>query len=216
MAVPPPGLKPQGGLPGRGPGGRGTVRPWAAYSASRAVPRRCASATVYLERRAARASAWRCASPGPAALKPVWRTGLVPRGATVPAGPAEAEPWPPGLGGDSGVPPPKPAASCLTLCWFLLGSKVGASSGGAMPSRCGGSGAESRDGEGETSTAPGAGAGLGSSVAPPKRGTSAAVGGAERGELVELTGWWRELWRLLSRLRGTWPPVWRWRGDAAL
>ena len=85
-----------------------------------------------------------------------------------------------------------------------------------MPSRCGGSGAESRDGEGETSTAPGAGAGLGSTVAPPKRGTSAAVGGAERGELVELAGWWRELRRLLSGLRGTWPPVWRWRGDAAL
>ena len=57
---------------------------------------------------------------------------------------------------------------------------------------------------------------MGSSVALPKRGTSAAGGGAERAELVELAGWWRELRRLLSRLRATWPPVWRWRGDAAL
>ena len=85
-----------------------------------------------------------------------------------------------------------------------------------MSSRRGGSGAESRDGEGETSTAPLTGEGLASSVAPPKRGTSAAAGGAERGELVELAGWWRELRRLLPGLRATEPPAWRWRGDAAL
>ena len=71
------------------------MRPWAAYSASRTEPRRCASATVYLELRAARTSAWRCASVGPAALRPVWRTGLVPRCATVSAKPGEVEPRPP-------------------------------------------------------------------------------------------------------------------------
>ena len=48
---------------------------------------------------------------------------------------------------------------------------------------------------------------MGSSVAPPKHGTPAAGGGAERGELAELAGWWRELRRLLSRLRMTWLPV---------
>ena len=240
MAVPPPGLKPQGGLPGRGPCGRGTVRPWAAYSASRAAPRRCASVTVYLDRRAARASAWRWASVRPAALRSVWRTGLVLRGATAAARPTEAALWPPALDGGSGALPPKPAASCLTvcwLCWFLVGSRVGASSGGRMPPRgcwsCGSSGASSRsppvrvgctggsdgesgDGVGETITAPLGRVGLGSSLVLPKRGGSAAVGGGGQAELVELWDRWRELRRLASRLRATCPPMWRCRGDAAL
>ena len=188
MTLPPPGLKPQGGLPG-GPWGRGTVRPWAAYSASRTVPRRFASATVYLELRAARTSAWRCASKGPAALKPVWRTGLVLRCATVSARLAAAGPRPPWVGGDSGAPAPKLAASCLTvevLCWFLVGSRVGASVGGRMPAGRTGSGGGS-DGVGETLTAPLAGT-FSSSVSSPKRGASAATSLGERSELEELGG----------------------------
>ena len=57
---------------------------------------------------------------------------------------------------------------------------------------------------------------MASSVASPKRGASAAAGGAERGELVELAGLGRELRRLLAGLRATEPPACRWRGDAAL
>ena len=79
----------------------------------------------------------------------------------------------------------------------------------------GGSDGESEVGVGETTTAP-LGVGLGSSVVLPKRGASAAGGGAERAELVELGCRWRELRRLSSRLRATCPPMWRCRGDAAL
>ena len=93
-----------------------------------------------MDHRAARAAvwrsaAWRWASAGPAALRAVWRTGLVPRGATDAAGPPRAELCPPGLDGASGALPPKPAASFRTVC--LVGSNVGASSAGRMPSRGG-------------------------------------------------------------------------------
>ena len=115
--------------------------------------------------------------------------------------------------------PPKAAASCLTvclLCWFLVGSRVGASLGGRMSSGKGGSGADSMDGEGETHTAPLGGGCVASSVACPKRGASAGAGCTERGELVALAGLGRELLRLLAGLRATDPPACRWRGDAAL
>ena len=219
MALPPTGLKPQRGLPGGGPWGHDALRPWAACSASRAMSRRWASvAAVNLLRRTARTSACRCASAGPAALSAVWRTGLVLRCATVSARLTEAEPRPPWVGGGSDAPAPKLAASCLTvyvLCWFLVGSRVGASSGGRIPSGRAGSGADSRDGDGETHTAPLTGI-LASSVASPKRGASAAASFGERGELVELAGLWRALRRGLLGLRATEPPAWRWRGDAAL
>ena len=112
-------------------------------------------------------------------------------------------PRPPCVGGDRGVPAPKVDASCLTLevlCWFLVGSRVGASEGWRMPSRgncscgssgastrslpvrsgcTGGSGGESRDGVGDTSTPPLEGGGLGSLVVLP-RGEAAAAPGAGR------------------------------------
>ena len=170
---------------------------------------------VNLLRRVVRTSACRWASARPAALKAVWRTGLVLRCATVSARLAEAEPRPPG--GDSGALAPKLAASCLTvevLCWFLVGSRVGASVGGRMPSGRTGSGADS-DGVGETHTAPLAGT-FSSSVSSPKRGASAAASLGERGELEELAGLWRALRRGMLGLRATEPPAWRSRGDAAL
>ena len=71
------------------------MRPCAAYWVSSAEPKRCASTTVYLELRAARTSAWRCASVGPAALRAVFRTGLVSRCATGSAEPGEVELRPP-------------------------------------------------------------------------------------------------------------------------
>ena len=116
------------------------------------MSRRWASvAVVNLLRRESLTSAWRWASTGPAACSPVLRTGLVSRCATVSPQPPAAELGPPGLDGASGVVPPKVAASCLTLCllcWFLVGSRVGASTGWRMPSRggcsCGSSGASSR------------------------------------------------------------------------
>ena len=218
MAPPPPGLKPQRGLPGGGPWVPGTGRLVAACSASMAMARRWASVVaVNLLRRAVRTSACRWASAGPAALSAVWRTGLVPRCATGSARPPGAEPRPPWVGGGIGALATKLAASCLTvevLCWFLVGSRVGASVGGRMPSGRAGSGADS-DGDGETHTAPLAGI-LVSSVSSPNRGASAAAGLGERGELVELAGLWRALRRGMLGLRATEPPAWRSRGDAAL
>ena len=161
--------------------------------------------------RAARSAAWRFASSGPAAVRLALRTGLTPRGAASAAAAAVAAPGPPWLCGDSGDPPSKPAARSLTECLCLKGSKVGASSGGRMRPRCGGS--DSRDGEGSTSTSPSAGPRRGSTSTSPKRGTSAVACGPCWGELVGLAGGRRELWRLLSRLRETRPPVWRWRGE---
>ena len=154
--------------------------------------------------RAARSAAWRCASAGPAAVRLALRTGLTPRGAAADAAAAVAAAGPPWLCGDRGNPPAKPAARSLTECLCLWGSKVGASSGGRMRPRCGGS--ESEVGEGSTST-------------PPKRGTAAGACsvacGPCGGELVVLAGGRHELWRLLALLRGTRPPVWRSRGEAA-
>ena len=73
-----------------------------------------------------------------------------------------------------------------------------------MRPRCIGS--ESEVGEGSTST-------------PPKHGTAAGACsvacGPCGGELVVLAGGRHELWRLLALLRGTRPPVWRSRGEAA-
>ena len=190
----------------------------AACSASRALARRCSSVgVVNLLRRVVRTSAWRWASAWPAAFNAVWRTGLVLRCATVSARLAGAEPRPPWEVGASGAPAPRLAASCLTLevlCWFLVGSRVGASLGGRMPSGRTGSGAAS-DGEGETLTAPLAG-GFSSSVSPPNLGASAAACLGERGELVELAGLWRALRRGTLGLRATEPPAWRACGDAAL
>ena len=218
MALPPPGLKPQRGLPGGGPWVPGTGRLVAACSASMAMARRWASVVaVNLLRRAVRTSACRWASAGPAALSAVWRTGLVPRCATGSARPPGAEPRPPWAGGGIGALATKLAASCLTvevLCWFLVGSRVGASVGGRMPSGRTGSGADS-DGVGETLTAPLAGT-FSSSVSSPKRGASAAASLGERGELEELAGLWGALRRGMLVLRATEPPAWRSRGDAAL
>ena len=181
---------------GGGPGGSGTVRPAAVASSSTCLE----SAMSFAWRRSI---AWRCASSGPAAVKSGCRTGLTLRGAAAGTAAAVAAAAPVWLLGDRGAPPVKLAARALTECWFLWGSNVGASSNGRMVRGSGsavgiGSGESSSEGEGETSTPP-------LTLTPPNRGTSAgrwsAAGGSGGGELVELAGGRRELWRLPGLLR---------------